>query len=213
MDEKNLIYALVPLAVFASAAVALGQLPASLSVPTPIAVFSAPSMAASLSAENSPGSLGAGGSGGRSRPATARGPSLPGTGSASVFGSQGSFVSLHAAASSSRASLLNGHDQIQQETWPTSVGASEKAGSSRGGFRASVFSTKSRSTMSSPRSTSSRSSIPEAPLYSLLANHDKGGSRSAHAGQGFSSRFGQVNSKSRFVQSLTGGGSGLGSSR
>jgi hypothetical protein len=219
MDKKNLMYALVLLAVLVSVRVAQGQLPANLSAPTPIAGSSGPTnMSANLSAENGPGSLGAGGSGRRSRASVAGGPSSPGAGSASAFGSQGSFLTLHAAALSSRASLSNGHEKIQQETGPTSVRASTKTGSRSAGGT-SLFvprmgpSVLTTSTRSSARSFSSRSSGPEVPLYSLLVHHDRGGSRSADS-QGFSSKFGHgKNSSSGLIQSLTGAGSGLGSSR
>jgi hypothetical protein len=222
MDKKNLIYALVPLAVLASVRVALGQLPADLSVPTPIAALSGPSISPNLSAGDITGSVGASDSGSRSRSAVGGGLSLPGRGSASALGSQGSFVTLHSAALSSPASLLNGHEKALQQTWPTAVRASAKAGSrSVGGtslvgsrIGSSVLSSRTTSTMSSPRSFSSPWSVPEGPLYSFLVNHDKGSWRSTNSPQGFSLKSGRAKkSRTGLIQSLTGAGGGLGSSR
>lgn len=221
MDKNNLTYAVVLMAALSPVSVAFGQIPADLSVPAPVAALGAPSISPNLSGEDGPGSLGARGSGSRSRAAVGGGPSIPVGVRASAL-SHSSFVTPHSSALSSRASLLSGHEKILQETWPTSVRASAKGGSRNvestsrfiPGIGSSVLSSTTQSTMSSSRPSSSRSSVPEAPLYSLLVNHDKGGSRSPNSRQGWSSKFGPAKkSRSGFIQSLTGAGSGLGSSR
>ena len=229
MDKKNWRCGFVPLAVLASVGVALGQLPADLSAGTPIATLSGPNLSPDLSGGDSIIFRGLSGSGSRPKAATGGRPSVARAGNAAASGSQGSPATPQSAVFFSRAALLtsratrfNGKEKVLQESRATSVWASAQAGPKSGGstspfvprIPSSVLSRSTPSTLSAPRSFSSRSSALEAPLYSFLVRHDKSAPRSGSSAQGFSWKSGHAKkSRGGLIQSLPDTGSGLGLSR
>lgn len=210
--------------VFGSFSVAFAQLAADLSAAAPAGDLSVNSVSADLSVHDGPENLSAGGGGGRSRglivgvlPARTGGPSSLGGGVESASAGQGSFVTLRSAALSSRASLLNKHQKTLQEASSTSFLTKAKPAlrsrASTNLFVSPISSTES-STLSAPQSFQSRSSGAEAPLYSFIVRHEKGGSRSVESRQALSSNPGHMKkSRNALIQSLRGVGSGHGSSR
>jgi hypothetical protein len=216
------------IAVVASVNVAIAQLPANLSATMPVGGLLVNSLSADLSVHDGPSNLGAGGDrsrralmGGFSQARSGGGSSLSGGFVAPSLGSYGPSMTLLSGALSSRALLSNKNENILEDASSLSGLKTAKpplrgtASTRLSGLHVRSFGPgrRSDSHVSAPRSFQSRSSVPGAPLYSLLVRHEKGSPRSAKLSESLSLNPGHTNkSRGALIQSLSGVGSGHGSS-
>jgi hypothetical protein len=188
-------YAALLLAVVASFSAAFAQLPADLGAPGSIGGLALSNMSADLSAHDGPSDL-----------------RVVAAGASRTRGLAGVRSS-----STSRSSVINKYSEAWQETSTPSMRQVRKsaspgfvaAGASVSPIRSYSFGDSISLGALAPPSFGIPSSIPQTPLYSFLARHEKGASRYGAPQHGFSGKPNRRKSaQGLFIQSLTGAESG-----